>query len=83
METMIRLKKFLIALNEYFDTYSYYDEELDDTIIDGDENDCYRVLMKNEEFHLLGRDCAKQWIHTAYTDWELFTKMCHTIKVYY
>ena len=82
MNEMIRLRKFLIALNSYFDSYSYYDEETDETIIVGDEQQCYNVLMQNEEFHLLGSPVVKTWIHLAFTEWEAFMKVCHTLNAF-
>ena len=82
MNEMLRLRKFLIELNSYFDSYSYYDEETDETIICGDEQQCYNVLMQNEEFHLLGSEVVKTWIHIAFTEWEAFMKVCHTLNAF-
>ena len=82
MNEMIRLRKFLIELNCYFDSYSYYDEETDETIIVGDEQQCYNVLMQNEEFHLLGSAVVKTWIHIAFTEWDSFMKACHTLNAF-
>ena len=82
MNEMLRLRKFLIELNCYFDSYSYYDEETDETIIVGDEHQCYNVLMQNEEFHLLGSEVVKTWIHLAFTEWGAFMKVCHTLNAF-
>lgn len=82
MKEMIRMRKLLTALNEYMDSFSYYDEELDDTVIDGDENECYNVIMQDDELHLLGTETVKKVIHTCYTDWEQFDKMCRQYKAY-
>ena len=76
MNETMRLKKLLVALNEYLDMFSYYDEDLDDTIIDGDENECYSVIMQDSELHLLGAETVKKVIHLCYTDWEQFEKLC-------
>ena len=80
MNEFVRLRKFLVELDDYFNMFSYYDEETDETVIDGDEQQCYDILMRNDEFHLLGADVVKKWIHMAFTDWELFMRMCHTLK---
>ena len=82
MNGMLRLRKFLIELNSYFDSYSYYDEETDETIIVGDEQHCYNMLMQNEEFHLLGSEVVKTWIHIAFTEWEAFMRVCHTLNAF-
>lgn len=82
MNEMKRFQKLLIALNEYMDSYSYYDVELDDTVIDGDENDCYNVIMQDTELHLLTSETVRKVIHICYTDWESFDKMCRQFKAY-
>ena len=82
MNELVRLKKFLVELDNYFGAFSYYDEEADETVIDGDEQECYDILMRNDEFHLLGADTVKAWIHMSFTDWELFMKMCHEIRAF-
>lgn len=73
----MKLRRFLIALDEYFGSYSYYDEEIDETVIDGDENECYNCLMQTDEFHLLGETAVRELIHIAFTDWEAFVKLQH------
>lgn len=82
MNEMIRLRKLLSALNEYMDSFSYYDEDKDDTVIDGDENECYNVIMQDDELHLLGSETVKSVIHICYTDWEQFDKLCRQYKAY-
>lgn len=49
----MKLRRFLIALDAWFGSFSYYDEETDDVVIDGDEDDCYNCLMQTDEFHLI------------------------------
>ena len=66
----VRVKKFLIALNDWLSSNSYYDEELEDTIIQGSEDECYNELMKCEEYHLLGTDIVKGLIHTAFISFD-------------
>ena len=82
MNETMRMRKLLIALNEYMDSFSYYDEEIDDTVIDGDETECYNVIMQDDELHLLGAETVKKVIHICYVDWEQFDKMCRQYKAY-
>lgn len=82
MNEKIRMRKLLIALNEYMDSFSYYDEEADETVIDGDENECYDVLMRDDELHLLGAQTVKKVIHICYVDWEKFDGMCRKYRAY-
>lgn len=82
MNEMIRLRKLLIALNEYMDSFSYYDEEADETVIDGDENECYDVLMRDDELHLLGTETVKKVIHICFVDWEKFDELCRLYRAY-
>ena len=78
----LRLRKFLIALDEYFGSFSYYDEETDETIIDGDEQECYDVLMQNDEFHLLTEKTVKEIIHIGFTDYEKYMKLLHKYNAF-
>lgn len=82
MNEMVRLRKLLSALNEYMDSFSYYDEDLEDTVIDGDEDECYNVIMQDDGLHLLGSAKVKMVIHICFTDWEQFDKMCRKFKAY-
>lgn len=68
----MRLTKFLIALNEYFSNHSFYDDEIEQTMVDGTEADCYNCLMQENEFHLLGKQTAEALIHLGFTNWEAF-----------
>lgn len=78
----MKIRRFLIALDEYFSSYSYYDEETDETVIDGDENDCYNHLMQTDEFHLLGEKTVRELIHIAFTDYEKFVKLQHKYNAF-
>jgi len=82
MNEKIRMRKLLIALNEYMDSFSYYDEEADETVIDGDENECYDVLMRDDELHLLGAETVKEVIHICFVDWEKFDELCRRYRAY-
>lgn len=68
----MRLTKFLIALNEYFSNHSFYDDEIEQTMVDGTEADCYNCLMQENEFHFIGEQTAKALIHIGFTNWEAF-----------
>lgn len=71
----IRLRKFLIELDAWVGSNSYYDEDTGETVIDGTENECYNHLMQTDEFHLLGEKLVKDLIHTAFTNYEEFAKL--------
>lgn len=78
----MKIRRFLIALDEYFGSFSYYDDETDETVIDGDENDCYNCLMQTDEFHFLGEKKVRELIHIAFTDYEKFIKLCHKYQAF-
>lgn len=82
MNEKARMRKLLITLNEYMDSFSYYDEELDETVIDGDENECYDVIMRDDELHLLTSERVRKVIHTCFVNWEEFDAMCRYYKAY-
>lgn len=75
MNDTLRMKKLLIALNDYMNSFSYYDDETDET-------ECYNVIMQDDELHLLGTETVKSVIHTCFVDWEEFDKMCRKHKAY-
>ena len=77
-----RTRKLLLALNQYMDSFSYYDDELDETVIDGDESECYNTIMQDYELHLLKTEVVKNIIHICFTDWEKFNKICLEYKAY-
>ena len=68
MNDTLRMKKLLIALNDYMNSFSYYDDETDETVIDGDETECYNVIMQDDELHLLGTETVKSGMHTCSED---------------
>lgn len=78
----MKLRRFLIALDAWFGSFSYYDEETDDVVIDGDEDDCYNCLMQTDEFHLLGEKFVRDIIHTGFTDYDKFVELCHANKAF-
>lgn len=67
-----RIRKFLIALDDYIGCYSYYDDETEESVIEGDENDCYDFLMVIDEFHLLGEKRVREYIHIAFVNYDVF-----------
>lgn len=82
MDEKRRMRKLLIALNQYLDSFSYYDEELDQTIIDGNESECYDIIMRDDELHLLTSEKVKEVIHICFVDWEKFDELCRQHKAY-
>ena len=82
MNEKARMRKLLIALNQYMDSFSYYDEDLDETIIDGDEAECYNVIMKDDELHLLTTEKVKEIIHICFVNWNKFDDLCRQYKAY-
>lgn len=68
----IRTRKLMVALNEWFDDVSYYDDDTGDVVVRGTEQSCYDSVMKDDEIHLLGTEFVKKMIHIMFTDWETF-----------
>lgn len=69
MTERLRMKKFVIALDELLLNNEYYDEELQETVCEVSEDDAYNILMKNDEFHLLTSKVVKGLIHLFITDY--------------
>lgn len=59
----IRMKKFLMALDDYMNDATYYDDEQQKTVCKVSEEDTYNYLMQTEEFHLLTSNTVKEFIH--------------------
>ena len=72
---MTRLGKLINAIEDYNDSFVYYNEETDESVIDGTEEEVYDVIMQDEELHLLGPETVKNWIHIWYTDWHKYEEM--------
>jgi hypothetical protein len=64
-----RLAKLIDAIESYSNSFSYYDDELDETVVDGTEEEMYNVIMQNDELHLLGEEAVKEWVSLWYNDW--------------
>lgn len=77
---MKRIRLFLIALDDYLNSYSYYDDETEETIIDGDENDCYEYLMTVQQFHFIGEKRVREYIHIAFTNYKVFFNLVSAYK---
>ena len=78
----IRMRKLIVAVDEWFSSFSYYDEDTDDNVIDGTEEECYNSIMQDDELHLLTTATVKEVISTAFKDWEKFVKLQHKYKAY-
>ncbi len=60
---MIRMKKFLVALDDCMTDSTYYDDEKQTDVCEMSESEVYDYLMQTEEFHLLTSETVKQFIH--------------------
>jgi hypothetical protein len=74
----VRMIKFLAELEGYLGERSCYDEETDEDIIEGTEEECYDILMKTQDFHLLGEEVVQKLIHIGFTDFKAYTEIQHT-----
>lgn len=74
----VRMIKFLTELEGYLGERSCYDEETGEDIIEGTEEECYDILMKTQDFHLLGEEVVRKLIHIGFTDFKAYTEIQHT-----
>lgn len=75
MKTKSRLSKLIEAIERYNDSYAYYDEELDETVVDGTEEEVYNTIMQDDELHFLGEETCRKWISLWYNNWEKYEAM--------
>lgn len=75
MTMKTRLSKLIDAIESYSDSFAYYDEELDETVVDGTQEEVYNTIMQDEELHLLGKDTVNKWIDLWYNDWNTYEAM--------
>ena len=73
MEKATRIRKLLVALNEWFDDIAYYDDEQDTEVIGDTKEGCYDSIMQDDELHLLGEKFVRGMIHMMFTDFETFS----------
>ena len=73
---MKRIQKLLRALNDYLDNNAYYDDDKQETIIEGGKDRCYDYVMKDEEIHLLTSEVVKLYIDLMFDDWKIFDMIC-------
>lgn len=69
MRNRTRLAKLIDSIESYSNSFSYYDEELNETVVDGTEEEMYNVIMQDDELHLLGEKTVKEWVSLWYNDW--------------
>ena len=69
-----RLGKLIDAIEDYSNSFSYYDEDLDETVVDGTEDEMYDVIMQDEEIHFLGTETVRKWIHMWFSNWEEYER---------
>lgn len=82
MNEKTRMQKLLYRLNQILDSYLYYDDESGELFIDLSEDECYNLIMLDDEMHLLTSETVKEIIHLCYTDWFKFDAMCREYKAY-
>ena len=75
---VLRMVKFLTELEGYLGERSCYEEETGEDIIEGTEEECYDILMKIQDFHLLGEEVVRKLIHIGFTDFKAYTEIQHT-----
>lgn len=81
MKDQIRLKNFLVDLDELLQNNEYYDDDLEKEVCDITEDQCYDILMKTEEYHLLGTERVKGCIHLFMTDFASRMAILHAFKL--
>lgn len=69
MKEQIRLKRFIVELDELLQDCEYHDDETGEDVCEITEEECYDFLMKTEEYHLLGTEKVKSFIHLFITDY--------------
>lgn len=69
MKEQIRLKRFIVELDQLLQDCEYHDDETGEDVCDVTEEECYDSLMKTEEYHLLGAEKVKSFIHLFITDY--------------
>lgn len=69
MTNEIRLKRFIAELDQILQDCEYYDDELKTEVCDITEEECYDILMKTDEYHLLGTEKVKSFINLFMTDY--------------
>lgn len=69
MKEQIRLKNFLVDLDQILQDSEYYDDDLKKEVCDITEEQCYNILMETKEYHLLGTERVKAFIHLFMTDY--------------
>lgn len=69
---MNRLARLIEAIDRITAEYAYYDDTVDDIVIDLTEEETYDLIMKDNELHLLGAEQVKHWISLWYTDWQAY-----------
>lgn len=70
------MSRLLNLLNSYLDSYSWFDDDSGDTVIEGSEEHCYNIIMQDEEIHFLTSKLVKDVIHICFTDWKAFDSLC-------
>lgn len=64
-----RIRNFMIALNNFIDDNSYYDDDLQTEVCEVTGEDCYEYVMAVDEFHLLTSKFVKGIIDLFLSDY--------------
>lgn len=75
-KTELRMRRLLARILDWDDNNCYFDDDLNEEVIDGTEADVYNYVMRDDEIHLLGTETVKKIIHLYYTDYHSFTELC-------
>lgn len=78
---MKRMRKFLSELDDIIMDCCYYDEDLQTEVFTETEDDVYRYIMETDEFHWLGTEKVKKFIHIFMTDWKLASEIRYAFKI--
>lgn len=65
-----RIKNFLIDLDQLISENECYDDDLKKEVCNITEEQCYNVIMKTKDYHLLGIEKVKGFIHLFINDFE-------------
>jgi hypothetical protein len=80
MKDTIRLRKFFIDLDQLLQDNEYYDDDLQTEVINITKEQCYDMLMENEEYHLLTKQKVEAFIDLFISDYSSRMNILRTFK---
>lgn len=69
------MRNFLIALDDFFGSNAYYNDNTGETEIDYTQEEIYNHIMQNDEYHLLGSRTVRYMIGLWFSDYEQYTEI--------